>query len=58
LNKVNEIKDKHIVVTEKTYRQIKSMGNFGESFDDVIQRLLQNHSKEEILKLANEVGDY
>ena len=41
MNDLNEIKDKHIGVTENTYRRIKARGKFGESFDDVIQRLLK-----------------
>ena len=48
LNEINETnKTKHIVVTEKTYRKIVELGKFGESFDDVLQRLLREGKTEE-----------
>ena len=55
MNQVNEVNRKHIVVTEKLYKYIQSQGKFGESFDDVIQRLIaEGRTKEDILKLAEE----
>ncbi|MDN5846700.1 MAG: antitoxin VapB family protein [Candidatus Nitrosocosmicus sp.] len=35
---------KQIVIDEKNYRYLKSLGNAGESFNDVITGLLKNYT--------------
>jgi predicted CopG family antitoxin len=36
---------KHITVTPDTYRKLKEVGKFGESYNDVIVRLLKEQER-------------
>lgn len=37
------IKSKHIVVSEENYEELRNLGNFGDSFNDVLTQVLKNH---------------
>ena len=55
LTNLNEEKDKHhVVITEKLFRYITSKGSYNETFDQILERLLQNQTKQDILRLASE----
>lgn len=36
---------KTLTITDSTYERLKSFGNFGESFDDLLNRLMDNVEK-------------
>lgn len=42
LNQSKNCKLKHIAVSEYNYKEIRNYGEFGDSFDDVITRILSN----------------
>jgi predicted CopG family antitoxin len=33
--------NKHIVISQENYDKLRKLGNFGDTFDDVISRLLE-----------------
>lgn len=42
MNQLNELhKPKTIVLSEENYEKLKKLGTFGESFDDVLGRVLE-----------------
>ena len=42
MNQLNELhKLKTIVLSEENYQKLKSLGNMGESFNDVLDRVLE-----------------
>jgi predicted CopG family antitoxin len=48
MNQLNEIhKVKTVVMSEQTYNKIKQYGKMGDSFDDVISRLLDQVKENE-----------
>lgn len=36
------LKNKHLVISEKNYEKLKSMGKMGETFDDVLTKILSH----------------
>lgn len=49
MHQVNEIhKTKTIVLSEQTYQKLRKLGKFQESFDDVISRILEIETSQNI----------
>jgi predicted CopG family antitoxin len=46
---MSSTKLRQIIVDETNYRALKDLGKAGDSFNDVIKRLLENKPKEEIV---------
>ena len=42
---MSELSLKHIVVSRENYEKLKKLGNTGDSFNDVITRILQMANK-------------
>ena len=40
IHRIKELKNKHLVISETNYKKIKSMGTMGETFDDVLTKIL------------------
>lgn len=48
MNQLNDLqKVKTIVISERNYNTLKSLGSFGQSFDDVITNVLQQIKEQE-----------
>lgn len=42
LERMKILKNKHLVISEKNYEKLKSMGKMGETFDDVLTKILSH----------------
>jgi predicted CopG family antitoxin len=38
--RIKELKNKHMVISETNYKKLKNMGKMGETFDDVLTKIL------------------
>lgn len=60
LNQSKTCKLKHIAVSENNYKEIRNYGKFGDSFDDVITKILHSiepqHSRENSSQQTEEEG--
>ena len=53
INRINETKNCHIVISKINYNKLKSLGKMGDSFDKVLGELL---SKNQMLESDSRVG--
>ena len=40
LERIKQLKNKHMVISETNYYKLKSLGRMGETFDDVLTKIL------------------
>jgi predicted CopG family antitoxin len=40
IQRIKELKNKHLVISEKNYQKLKNIGKMGETFDDVLTKIL------------------
>jgi hypothetical protein len=53
INRINETKNYHIIISKTNYYKLKSLGKMGDTFDKVLGELL---SKNQMLEADSRVG--